>query len=284
MGHVSYTIRPKRGLPGGTQIRNVAMITFDVNPPIATDQVDPHDPSRGTDPEKQALVTIDATPPAVAQVLAWGSAWSPAFLEFLQSSDLGAGGYAIPLVPGQPLVLPWSNVNRLSIRFSEDVVVGAGDFFLYGNGQAPLAAADFSYDPQTFTATWTLATPPTADRYRVSLPGTVRDRVGNVLGDGFTVAFNALPGDATRDGRVNALDLVQVRRKLTRTVADPGSGVTRYTPFDDINGDGRISVLDIGALRRRLYTQLPTAPAPLPVSPTANGRSDLDDPATGLLG
>ena len=125
MGHVSYTIRPKRGLPSGTQIRNVAMITFDVNPPIATDQVDPHDPSRGTDPEKQALVTIDATPPAVAQVLAWGSAWSPAFLEFLQSSDLGAGGYAIPLVPGQPLVLPWSNVNRLSIRFSEDVVVGA---------------------------------------------------------------------------------------------------------------------------------------------------------------
>ena len=163
MGHVSYTIRPKRGLPSGTQIRNVAMITFDVNPPIATDQVDPHDPSRRTDPEKQALVTIDATPPAVAQVLAWGSAWSPAFLEFLQSSDLGAGGYAIPLVPGQPLVLPWSNVNRLSIRFSEDVVVGAGDFFLYGNGQAPLAAADFSYDPQTFTATWTLATPPTAD-------------------------------------------------------------------------------------------------------------------------
>ena len=62
-GHVSYTIQLKPGLPTGTQIRNVALITFDENDPIATDQIDPHDPSAGTDPLKQDLVTVDAVAP-----------------------------------------------------------------------------------------------------------------------------------------------------------------------------------------------------------------------------
>jgi RHS repeat-associated protein len=63
MGHVSYTVMPKPGLKTGTQIRNVAVITFDTNPPIRTDQRDPHDPSKGTDSAKQALVTIDGAAP-----------------------------------------------------------------------------------------------------------------------------------------------------------------------------------------------------------------------------
>jgi RHS repeat-associated protein len=63
LGFVSFTIRPKAGLATGTQIRNVAQIAFDFSPTIATDQVDDHDPSKGVDPKKQALVTIDAGPP-----------------------------------------------------------------------------------------------------------------------------------------------------------------------------------------------------------------------------
>src|SRR5207245_826855 len=63
MGHISYTIQPKAGLPTGTQIRNVALITFDVNNAIATDQVSETDPTKGVDPNKQALVTIDAGAP-----------------------------------------------------------------------------------------------------------------------------------------------------------------------------------------------------------------------------
>jgi hypothetical protein len=62
-GHLSFTIQPKAGLPTGTQIRNVADITFDENAPIATDQVSETDPSKGTDPTKEALVTIDAVAP-----------------------------------------------------------------------------------------------------------------------------------------------------------------------------------------------------------------------------
>jgi RHS repeat-associated protein len=62
MGYVSYVIDPKSGLPNGTEIRNVALISFDGQPHIATNQVDPHDPSKGTDPTKEALNTIFAGP------------------------------------------------------------------------------------------------------------------------------------------------------------------------------------------------------------------------------
>jgi len=62
-GYFSYTVRPKPGLPTGTQIRNVALISFDGQPQIATDQVNDQDPTAGTDPSKEALATIDSAPP-----------------------------------------------------------------------------------------------------------------------------------------------------------------------------------------------------------------------------
>src|SRR4051812_33105761 len=63
MGHISYIVKPKASLPTGTEIRNVALITFDGEPPIATNQVKPHDPAAGTDTAKEARVTIDAGKP-----------------------------------------------------------------------------------------------------------------------------------------------------------------------------------------------------------------------------
>jgi RHS repeat-associated protein len=63
MGHISYTIRPKPGLTTGTQIRNVAQISFDQGEIVATNQRDPHNPAVGTDPAKEALNTIDAGAP-----------------------------------------------------------------------------------------------------------------------------------------------------------------------------------------------------------------------------
>jgi PKD repeat protein len=63
MGHISYIIQPKADLTTGTEIRNVALISFDGQPQIATNQVNPHDPSQGTDPSKECLNTIDAGVP-----------------------------------------------------------------------------------------------------------------------------------------------------------------------------------------------------------------------------
>jgi RHS repeat-associated protein len=63
MGHFSYSVKPRAGLPSGTPIRNIALISFDGQLAIATDQVDPLDPSQGIDPNRQALITIDAAGP-----------------------------------------------------------------------------------------------------------------------------------------------------------------------------------------------------------------------------
>jgi hypothetical protein len=59
-GYFSYVVRPDAGLLSGTAIRNIADIRFDYTAVIATNRVDPHDPSKGTDPAKEALVTLDA--------------------------------------------------------------------------------------------------------------------------------------------------------------------------------------------------------------------------------
>ena len=62
-GYVSYVISPKAGLPNDTQIRNVAVITFDSNQPIATDQISDTDPSEGIDPTKEDLITLVTVSP-----------------------------------------------------------------------------------------------------------------------------------------------------------------------------------------------------------------------------
>ena len=94
-GSLSFLVSPKADLATGTQIRNVAYITFDQNGSIATDQVDDDDPSKGVDPSKQALVTIDAGAPtssvaalpAVSSTKAFTVSWSG-------SDDTGGSGLA----------------------------------------------------------------------------------------------------------------------------------------------------------------------------------------------
>ncbi|MBN2473846.1 MAG: RHS repeat protein [Pirellulales bacterium] len=66
MGYFSYMIHLLPGRPSGTEIRNVALITFDSGETIATNQIEPHDPAQGTDPAKEALVTVDAGIPTSA--------------------------------------------------------------------------------------------------------------------------------------------------------------------------------------------------------------------------
>jgi RHS repeat-associated protein len=69
-GHVGFTIYPRADLPSGTEIRNVALIAFDYQTLIATNQIDPQDPTAGIDPNREALNTIDAGfPTSVVETL-----------------------------------------------------------------------------------------------------------------------------------------------------------------------------------------------------------------------
>lgn len=89
IGYISYTVSAKSELPTGTQIRNVADVTFDFGPTIATDQISETDPSQGVDSAKQALVTLDTaaptshvaplplTTPTTSFLVAWSGADDP---------------------------------------------------------------------------------------------------------------------------------------------------------------------------------------------------------------
>jgi RHS repeat-associated protein len=94
IGHVNFVIQPKTGLPTGIQIRNIAVITFDVNPPISTDQIDPFDASKGTDPAKQALNTIDAGAPTSSVVALPVTSPANFTLSWSGSDDTGGSGIA----------------------------------------------------------------------------------------------------------------------------------------------------------------------------------------------
>ncbi|HEV8062957.1 MAG TPA: DUF4214 domain-containing protein [Gemmataceae bacterium] len=94
MGYVSYLVDQKSGLPTGTQITNVALVTFDSNQAIATDQVNDDNPSLGIDPTKEALVTIDAGPPASSVTALPQFSPGQFTLSWSGSDDTGGSGIA----------------------------------------------------------------------------------------------------------------------------------------------------------------------------------------------
>ncbi|MCY2987964.1 MAG: dockerin type I domain-containing protein [Planctomycetota bacterium] len=93
LGHISYTVDAAPGLPTGTQIRNVALIQFDYTEIIATNQVDPHDPAKGTDPAMECLNTIDAVAPSSSvQSLPATTATAQFIVQWSGQDDAGGSG------------------------------------------------------------------------------------------------------------------------------------------------------------------------------------------------
>ena len=93
-GFVNYTITPKSGLSTGTAIRNVANIVFDQGETVTTDQVDDDDPSKGTDPNKQALVTFDGGAPTSTVTTLPGISPTSFTVSWSGQDDAGGSGIA----------------------------------------------------------------------------------------------------------------------------------------------------------------------------------------------
>lgn len=223
------------------------------------------------------VVTIDgatgAIPPAVEMVEFASSQWSSQFAASVAAMSGGDAGYAIPAGAGQLEVLPWSNVDQFSIRFSRDVQVDVDDLTLSGRtdqGTLIYDLADFTYDPSTFTATWSVNGPIGPDRLTISLDDELRDSNGNKLdgewdnavssfasGDGlpggdFVFKVNILPGDVDRSGYVNVMDVVQTFDKQFTRI-----GMAGYDAMHDVDGSGWINALDVVKVRDRQFGELP---------------------------
>ena len=250
------------------------------------------DGAPGGDYVRTFTVAAETVAPTVTAVWVGSQKWTGAFGTALQVAGLGSAqyGYAVVGGAGQLLSLPWSNMDRVTVRFSEAVTVSADDLSIGGSNVADYGVTSFTYDPATFTATWTLQRPPSADKLLLRVDGGVggvRDLAGNRLdgdwanlagagiagqfpsgngapGGDLLLRINVLGGDVTRDLRTNAIDLVRLRSRLGTTVARPGSGSAAYSVLYDINGDGRINVVDVALVRafagRNLTGGEPSAP------------------------
>jgi RHS repeat-associated protein len=118
-GHVSFIIKPRAGLVSGTEVRNVAAIQFDFGTTIATNQVDPHDPGKGTDPAKEAPATIDLVAPS-SSVTAVVPVNDNDLLVSWSGTDVGSGiaSYTIYVQENDGPFTPWLTSAATSAVFT----------------------------------------------------------------------------------------------------------------------------------------------------------------------
>jgi hypothetical protein len=227
--------------------------------------------------------------------------WTTGFRSAIQTAGQGSAelGFLIGDGLAQFDELPWTNLDRVSVRFSKDVSVQQADLIIRGVNVATYATGAFVYDPDTLTATWTLADggdtgtapdPFAAEKIRIVLDGTTANRVvdtsGNALdgewipdgtdaypsgngipGGDFSFRLNVLPGDANRSGgSVVGSDVTLVRNAQNAT---PGAAGSLYTIFKDVNGSGSILGSDVTLVRNRQGLALPSGEPGLSAPDTA---------------
>jgi hypothetical protein len=208
------------------------------------------------------------TAPVVTAVTVGSTGWSASFP--FQT------GYAMPTGAGQLTDLPWINLNQVSMVFDQPVNVSEDSLSVDGVNQSTYQFTDFSYNPATLTATWTVAEAFGNDNLVFDLSGTGANAVtsneglaldgtwtngtssfpsgANAPGTDFDFDVNVLPGDVKQTGGpVTILDVIQVRNEQLTSPASSG-----YSAFDDVDGSGSINILDVVDVRNRQLTSLPS--------------------------
>jgi hypothetical protein len=230
----------------------------------------------GNDPINWGVTIPGGTPgsfvvaPRVSEVFVSGSSWAPQ-----AAGTLGEAGFSIPAGTAQVQTVAWTGIDRVSIRFSEDVDVSLRDLRLFGANVLVYQVDDFDYDDTSFIATWTLHDPIGADRLRLEVSDEVTDHAGlpldgnwtnaassfpsgngaiDLADDTFRFRFNVLPGDVTSGGMVERRDLLAVIGALGSDTARP-----RYNARLDVDLDGSIGLDDLRAVLLRQGSQLPSA-------------------------
>ncbi len=209
-GFLSFSVAPEADLTTGTAIRNVADITFDQGVTIATDQVSETDASQGTDPSKEALVTIDAGAPTSSVAALPATENNPSFQVSWSGQDdaggSGIGSYDIYVSDNGGAFTLWQSNSTASSAIYPGVAGHAYGFYSIardnvGNLEATPGSAQATTTAElagpaakvAFTQT------PSFDYvgrpFGSSLIVSVEDASGNiVVGDGSTVTLKILTG------------------------------------------------------------------------------------------
>lgn len=215
--------------------------------------VDPFNDDSGDTPGSTNGST-DTTPPTITDVIVGSSGvggWAAGFTSAVDTSGLGLG----LSLPGADQLrnLPFTNMNRIYIRFSEDIgTFTASDVIVTGVNTATYTPT-VTYNSTDFVAELAFASFLTADKIEITiLDGAVDDLAGNDLDGEWTDSVSTVSGDTVAGGQfdfridvvpgdfVFANDSVSVSDVLAINAAIGGSDI-----YADINGSGSISVSDV---------------------------------------
>ncbi len=231
------------------------------------------------------VITVSDEAPAVAQVFASSTAWTPVFL-----SMTGPSGFAIPSGADQWKVLPWSNVDLIRLVFTEDVQVDVNDLSIVGVNGGTYSVASFNYNALTFTATWKLTSQIGLDLVNLTLSDAVTDVDDGLALDGewtngttaypsgnttpggaFQFSFRVLQADTNRNGDVGIADLNYVRNNF---------GFPPTNIFGDRSGNGLIDIGDLNAVRNNFGSvAVPIPPQPSSAATPGSAADALFDRA-----
>lgn len=281
-------------------------------------------------------ILIDAIGPKVEAVIIDSTAWTDDFRDYLDGGldDAGAAdfglddglgdkkrGYVVPPGAGQLVTMPWSNINRIKVTFTEDVAatISASDFSLVlspgytsANGMSPatlpgINVGSFAYDVATKTASFELTGPlqSTAFELKIAAAG-VQDTAGNNLdgewttsqpsfpsgtgapGGDFNFLMLSLPGDAVDNwsmdgyGLVSANDSVDVRNRQNEYAVVGFAPSAGYNSRADLDGNGIINASDSLIVRDAQNAFI--APPPAVVASFAVGAASVEGAASEAVG
>jgi hypothetical protein len=154
---------------------------------------------------------------------------------------------------------------QIVIRFSEDVgtsLQGTDLVVTRLSDNQPLGVLPMSYNPLTYTATWTLPTTLLDSNYRLAISeAAVADGSANLLdgnldglaGGNLSVQGHHLAGDLNGDRNVDYAD-------FSRLYANFGQSGKSF-PDGDLNFDTKVDFLDFQMLERQFGKVLAAAPA-----------------------
>ena len=250
-------------------------------------------------PDYVRFFEVDAgMPPTITEVLVLGP-WTPAYLTHLQTTGQGTGGLSIPDGSAAQLTpIHLGNVERVILRFSEDVVIPAGAIEMtgvLGPDGVLNATVDYSFTVATqtgvtgqFEAVLSLSQPLAIDKLLVKVDGTTASAVTNLSGtaldgewtdttdtypsgDGsaggnFHFRMNSLPGDIDGDSFVADPDLAIL-------LGDFGKGppMPLANSRADLTGDLTVGDSDLAVLLSNFGKGLPAGTPAAPVTAPAPG-------------
>ncbi len=207
-GSVSYRIKPKTGLPSGTEITNRAKIYFDTNDPIDTPLV--HN-------------TLDAAGPTSQVAALPATTTSPTFDVTWSGQDDASG----------------SGVASYDLYVSRD----GGIYAIYVAGTS-LTSFDFTFEPNHTYSFYTVATDNVG--HRQSTPAVAQASI-LILPLTWTNPSVSTDVDADGSvSPLDVLVLInRINLGLSSDVLPAPSADFRPAPYFDVDGDGRLTPLDV---------------------------------------